>query len=52
MCYTGKCKYENYYGDCNLKLKKGEFWPDDAGCVIAMEKCEIIEKMEIQNGNV
>lgn len=41
MCYTGKCKYENYMGDCNIRnynIKKGlpiGTLPEDAGCAIA-----------------
>lgn len=31
MCYTGKCKYENYMGECNLNAKLGEY-PLDADC--------------------
>ena len=42
MCYTGKCPYEGYMGDCTLNISKNPM-PDDAGCVIADEA---IDKME------
>lgn len=31
MCYTGKCKYENYYGDCVIKDSN---YPEDAACTM------------------
>lgn len=38
MCYSGKCKYEDHMGECQVsgirwKLN-GEQCPDDAMCVI------------------
>jgi hypothetical protein len=33
MCYTGKCKYELYFGDCSLR--NNEPIPEDAACVEA-----------------
>ena len=38
MCYSGKCKYEQYCGDCNdIKFEKDKsgrtIYPDDALCV-------------------
>ena len=32
MCYTGRCRYEGYMGDCTIADGK---YPDDAGCVLA-----------------
>jgi len=32
MCYTGKCKYEDYWGECTLGPRKP--FPYDAGCII------------------
>lgn len=36
MCYTGKCRYEMYWGECN---KRGKY-PDDALCVIIEKEIE------------
>ena len=33
MCYSGKCKYENYNGECTIPWLAD--YPDDAGCVLA-----------------
>lgn len=30
MCCTGRCRYEDYMGDC--KVKAGTPWPTDAHC--------------------
>ena len=32
MCYTGKCHYENYWGECTLESM--EDIPDDASCAL------------------
>jgi hypothetical protein len=37
MCYTGKCRYEGYMGDCTVMSKI----PDDAGCVLADKEIDI-----------
>jgi hypothetical protein len=54
MCYTGKCKYEDYYGDCylksinNLRGTNLDYIPDDAGCAIADKEIEKMEKVRIE----
>jgi hypothetical protein len=34
MCFSGKCKYEQYSGDCkiSLELELGHKIPKDAAC--------------------
>ena len=39
MCYTGKCPYENYQGDCT---RRDNTYPDDAHCVV-MEKAQELD---------
>jgi hypothetical protein len=50
MCYTGKCHYEDYLGECTIKDIKDI--PDDAGCVIAEIEIEKIEKENFLKNNV
>lgn len=40
MCYTGKCPYENYEGECTRPWFSD--YPDDAHCVL-MEKAQELE---------
>ena len=51
MCYSGRCKYEDYCGECTLSYN--EKYPDDAGCI---ETDKIIEEAELielsKNSNV
>lgn len=42
MCYTGKCKYEGYMGDCTIHGKR----PEDALCRQQDEMIERIENLE------
>lgn len=36
MCYSGRCKYEDYMGDCTIVSKLNtEMVPLDADCVIS-----------------
>lgn len=43
MCYSGKCRYEKYTGDCNIPSKLGtDKMPQDADCVQA--KYHILEQ--------
>jgi len=38
MCYTGKCRYEGYMGDCTVMSKI----PDDAaGCILADKEIDM-----------
>lgn len=32
MCYTGSCKYEDYYGECKLGVRLQRPYPEDASC--------------------
>lgn len=41
MCYSGKCKYEQYNGDCKLTSFP---YPEDAACVIADKEIQEFEK--------
>ncbi|MDD5650660.1 MAG: hypothetical protein PHF86_09625 [Candidatus Nanoarchaeia archaeon] len=44
MCYTGKCKYEGYQGDC-CHFEIGKI-PEDAYCIVTEE--QIDKMLEIQ----
>jgi hypothetical protein len=50
MCCTGKCKYENDMGDCKVgswNIKNNfplDNYPDDAECVIAMNRCDLVDE--------
>lgn len=52
MCYTGRCKYEDHEGECQVRrynVLKGlpvNHYPDDAGCVVAEKEIEEMEKMK------
>jgi len=35
MCYSGKCPYEDYWGDCTIKNGR---YPEDALCVREQER--------------
>lgn len=41
MCYTGRCKYEGYMGDCTINDGK---YPDDAGCVLGEVEMDAMYK--------
>jgi hypothetical protein len=43
MCYSGKCKYEDCYGDCQIRDGK---YPDDAGCVLIEKEISLKEENE------
>lgn len=43
MCYSGKCKYEHYFGDCELKTNSRSPYPEDALCSIK-EYSEYLEQ--------
>ncbi|HHX69997.1 MAG TPA: hypothetical protein GX708_18365 [Gallicola sp.] len=45
MCYTGKCNYEDYVGECTLNCKPGEY-PNDAHC---LEQDLLIDEEELLN---
>lgn len=56
MCYSGKCKYEQYYGDCGWDLNLGNI-PLDAPCnqqkfyACLNKESERAEYMKILNKN-
>ena len=37
MCFTGRCKYENYQGECKAN---GKTYPEDAMCRMTEEEME------------
>lgn len=41
MCYSGKCKYEQYYGDCTIY---DGLYPEDALCVECEKEIERLRK--------
>ena len=58
MCYSGKCKYENYVGDCEMKIYNilhgfpVNNYLDDALCVAAGIEIEKLEQARKEAQNV
>ena len=52
MCYSGKCKYEQYCGDCGWNFNLGNV-PQDALCyhTYLNKESERVEDMKILNKN-
>lgn len=47
MCYSGKCKYETYLGDCTISHLFGtDAFPNDAYCALCDKEQEEQERYQ------
>lgn len=49
MCYSGLCKYENYYGECDFNFDIEGLIPMDADCIEHEKEIDLYEYERLKN---